>query len=640
MKLFEPITIRGMTLRNRVVMPAMRVNMGPRTGRARAFYMERARGGVGAITIQPVFTDVLTSDEAWGKEGAVDEFIAALHPLCDVVHETGAKIGIQLAYFNRFPQGLSPSNARGELVAPSPRVEVEPTAPFVEAGTELRALTITEIETIIHNFGVAAGNSRRAGFDYVELHAAHSMLPCQFFSPLENKRNDRYGGDLVRRMQFGIECVATMRHAVGDNYPIFVRIGATDYRPGGLTIEDGAEYAHQLGKSGADVINVSLASRLGHIPTTDYPLGCFVDLAERVKQRVTVAVMAVGRIHRPELAETILAQGQADLIGIGRQLIADPLWVKKIAEGQTEDINPCLSCNNCYESISGGRLVCTVNPSAGQEMEYRITLTEKPKKVFVVGGGPGGMEAAWVSAERGHKVVLIEKKGELGGQLSMASCIPNKGILREFSEYLARQVKKAGAEIRLGKEATADYVEEAKPDVVIVATGASPFLPNILGVNSTNVASAWDVVSGVRETGKQVVIIGGELVACDVAEFLAERGKKVTMMRRGLKMVTKVTQSELRKELLDRLAAKGVNMLTGVKYREITDRGLTYKDSQGREGFIEANTIVIAVGATPNSSLASELEGRVSELYQVGDCVEARRIKEAIHEAASIARKI
>jgi 2,4-dienoyl-CoA reductase (NADPH2) len=316
-----------------------------------------------------VFVDVLTSDEAWGKKGAVDEFVSSLCPLSDAVHETGAKIGIQLAHANRFPQGLSPVDIRGEAVAPSPRVEEDLPAPLVVPGTEMRALTIPEIKTIIHNFGVAALNAMKAGFDFVEFHSCHGLLPCQFFSPLENRRNDKYGGDMLRRMRFGIECIAAMRQAVGDDYSIFARVGAIDDRPGGITIGEGAEYAHQLERAGVDAISISVASRSGYIPTADYPPGCFADLAERVKERVTVPVIVAGRITTPEVAESILARGQADLIAMGRQLIADPLWVKKVKEGQPNEITPCSSCNSCCESFSTGKLCCPVNPGAGQETD-------------------------------------------------------------------------------------------------------------------------------------------------------------------------------------------------------------------------------------------------------------------------------
>jgi 2,4-dienoyl-CoA reductase-like NADH-dependent reductase (Old Yellow Enzyme family) len=248
-------------------------------------------------------------------------------------------------------------------------VEEDPPAPLVIRGTEMRALTIPEIKTIIHNFGVATVNAMKAGFDFVEFHSCHGLLPCQFFSPLENRRNDEYGGDLLRRMRFGIECIAAMRQAVGNGYSIVARIGAIDDRPGGITIEEGAEYAYQLERSGVDAISISVASRAGYIPTADQPPGCFADLAERVKQRITVPVIVAGRITTPEVAEFILARDQADLIAMGRQLIADPLWVKKVQEGRPHEITPCNGCNSCCEAFSTGKLCCPVNLGAGQETD-------------------------------------------------------------------------------------------------------------------------------------------------------------------------------------------------------------------------------------------------------------------------------
>jgi 2,4-dienoyl-CoA reductase-like NADH-dependent reductase (Old Yellow Enzyme family)/thioredoxin reductase len=633
MKVFEPITIRRMNLKNRIVMSPMNVGVGLRGRRARAYYAERARGGVGTITAGAIFVDTFVLDEAWGRMGAVEEFLLGLKPLIEAVHQAGANIGIQLVHMNRLPLGLSVEDTRGEPIAPSSRRELDPPVVFLRPGEAMRELTIPEIEFIISKFAVAARNVKRSGFDFVEFHSAHGYLPCQFLSPLLNRRNDKYGGDLRGRMRFGINCISAIRDAVED-FPIFVRLGVEEGTPGGLTLAEGTEVAMAFEKAGADVISVSLADHVPTpLPTSDYPMGCFAYLAEAVKRKVSVPVMAVGRINSIEVAEDILAKGQADLIAIGRQLIAEPFWVNKAKEGKIEDVNPCLSCNSCLEVLATGELCCSVNAAAGREEEYQIVATTTPKKVLVVGGGPAGMEASRVAALRGHKVMLCERDEKLGGQLHAASQAPYKQTIGKLIKYLDRQVTKAGVEVKLNCEVTADFVIKEKPDVVILATGASPFIPDIQGVARTNVIHAIDVLNGRKDVGERAVIIGGELVACDVAEFLAAQNKRVTMLRRGSEMITKVALPLLRKPILDRLNRKGIIMLTGVKYEQITETGLIISNSRGQRRFIEADTIVLAAGARENQDLAKQLEGKVAAVYSIGDCVKPRRIREAIHEA-------
>ena len=642
MKSFEPITIRTMNLKNRIVMPPMQVGIGLRGRRARAYYVERARGGVGAIIMAGTFVDVFALDEAWGKAGALNEFLLGLSPLVEAVHQTGAKIGIQLVHGNRLPLGLSPEDTRGEPIAPSPRRESEPPAVFLQSGESMRELTIPEIEFIISKFAIAAASVKRGGFDFVEFHSAHGYLPCQFLLPLCNHRTDKYGGDLNRRARFGIDCIGAMRKAIGEDFPVFVRLGVEERVPGGLTLAEGAEVALAFEKAGADVISVSLADHIPTpLPTSDYPMGCFAYLAEAVKQKVGIPVMAVGRINNIEVAEDILAKGQADLIAIGRQLIADPFWVDKTKEGRIEDINPCLSCNSCLEAVVTGesQLRCAVNAAAGREEEYRIVATTTPRKVLVVGGGVAGMEAARVAALRGHKVMLYERDGKLGGQLHAASQAPYKEPIAELINYLDRQVTKAGVEVKLNCKVTADLVTKEKPDVVILATGASPFIPDIPGVARADVVHAVDVLTGRKDVGDRTVIIGGEMVACDVAEFLTAQKKKVTMVRRGPEMLTNVVLPHFREPILDRLNRKGVIMLTGVKYEKITKAGLILSDSVGRRRTIEADTIVLAAGARANQELAKQLEDK-AVVYSIGDCVRPRRIREAIHEAYKVSISI
>jgi len=631
MKLFEPITIRGMTLKNRIIMPPMQVNLGFRNSRAQAYFAERARGGVAAIITPATSVDSFISDEAWKRPGGAARFINGARLLVDAMHDAGAKVGIQLWHGNYLPQGIGMVDRQGQPVAPSPR-------------EEMRELTVDEIHSIALKFSLAAVGAKLAGFDFVELHGAHGYLLSQFFSPVFNRRTDEYGGDLAGRMRFALECVSTMRTAVGGDYPIFFRIGAWEDMANGIKTEQVVQFATKLERAGVDVIDVSVGyisePGSGASPGPDKPMGTFVHLAEAIKKKVTIPVAAVGRLNTPDIAEAILADGKADLVAIGRQLIADPFWPKKVAAGQTEDIVPCLSCNVCLDTVFTTREPkCSVNASLAKEEEYTLRPAETKRKVLVVGGGPAGMEAARTAAIRGHKVVLWEKKEKLGGQLLLAAVAPHKEVIDRLNKYMAVQLKKAGVQVLLEHEATAASIKATKPEVIVLATGSTPFIPDIPNVRRDNVVLALDVLAGRQGVGNRVVVIGGELVACETADYLAQQGKIVTILRRGPSMAANLNP-RARDNLLARLTRNGVTMLTGVRYEEITDRGLVITDKEGKRQNIEADTIVLATGAIQNIELATQLEGQDITLHLIGDCVTPGTIINAIRDGARVGREI
>jgi len=631
MKLFEPITIRGMTLKNRIVMPPMQVNLGFRSSRAQAYFVERARGGVAAIITPATSVDSFISDEAWKRVGGAARFINGARLLVDAVHDAGAKVGIQLWHGNYLPQGIGMVDRQGQPVAPSSR-------------EEMRELTVDEIHSIALKFALAAVGAKLAGFDFVELHGAHGYLLSQFFSPAFNRRSDEYGGDLAGRMRFALECVSTMRTAVGEDYPIFFRIGAWEDMADGIKTEQAVQFAAELERAGVNVIDVSVGyisePGSGASPGPDKPMGTFIHLAEAIKRKVTIPVAAVGRLNTPDIAEAILAEGKADLVAIGRQLIADPFWPKKVAAGQTEDIVPCLSCNVCLDTVFTTReLKCSVNASLAKEEEYTLKPAVTKRKVLVVGGGPAGMEAARTAAIRGHEVVLWEKKEKLGGQLLLAAVAPHKEVIGRLNKYMAVQLKQAGVQVLLEHEATVESVKAAKPEVVVLATGSTPFIPDIPNVRRDNVVLASDVLAGRQGVGNRVVVIGGELVACETADYLAQKGKIATIMRRGPSMAANLNP-RARDNLLARLTRNGVTMLTSVRYEEITDRGLVITDKEGNRQNIEADTVVLATGAIQNTELATQLEGQDITLHLIGDCVTPGKIIDAIRDGARVGREI
>lgn len=628
-KLFEPIQIGSMKLKNRLILSGINVNYaaedGTVTKRLKDFYVERAKGGVGMVQTGICYVDPLGSFFTHMMGIHNDSVIPGLREMAQEVQSYGAAFVVQLCHVGRY--------ASSKVTGAQP---VAPSAVASRVSHEMpRELTVPEIKGIIEAFAQGARRARDAGADAVDLAGAVGYLIAQFLSPYSNKRNDEYGGDMERRMQFVLEIMDRIQRTVGKDYPIMIRISGDEFLPGGNTLEDMKVVAQALEKAGIASINVIPGWHESPVPLVSWHVAPaqYAYLAEEVKKVVKVPVIASNRINTPELAERLIAEGRVDMVTMARALIADPEMPRKALEGRVDEIRPCVACNQgCYDRLFANLdISCMSNPAAGREDEFAIRPAPSPRKVMVVGGGPAGMEAARVAASRGHQVTLYEKSSALGGQLALAAVPPGKGEIVSLVSYYINQMARLGVKVNLGQEATAETVGREKAEAVIVAAGASPIIPNMAGVNGQNVVTALDVLAGKAGAGERVVIVGGGQVGVETADFLAEQGKKVTI----LEMLDKIGPDlgvTVRWIVMKRIAEKGIKSFSGARVQEITSKGVTY-EKDGASQFLEADTVVLAVGARAEKKLTQELESKV-EVYAVGDCVQARKALDAIYEGA------
>lgn len=639
-KLFEPTQIGRMKLKNRLVCPPMVRNYATEDGfvtqRSIDHYERLARGGVGLIIVEATCIES-PRGKAFDYQLVLDDdrFIPGFRQLAQAIQQHGARVAVQLhhagqmthLYTTHMP-GVSPSGACWQGCDPS------------------RELTIAEIRDIVGKFARAAERAKRAGLDAVEIHGAHFYLLSQFLSLAINKRQDGYGGSLENRARFLLEVLKAVKETVGKDSPVWCRINGQEYgMENGLTIEEAQSVAVMLEKAGADAVHVSAVGAgnyAGYTTAIMYdPPANLAHLAEAVKRVVNIPVIAVGKLNL-ELAEGILREGKADLVAMGRALLVDPDLPLKAAEGRFEDIRPCLWCRTCgdvFLYIKRSGIGCQVNAALGHEREYELKPAEVKKRVLVIGGGPAGMEAARVAALRGHEVMLYEKEPGLGGQMVLAAIPPHKTPIQDFTGYLETQISKLGVKVRTGVEVTPGLVKTLKPDVAILATGVTPLVPPIPGIDSAKVVTAENVLRGKAQVGDKVTIIGGGMVGCEIADYLSEQGKKVTIIEMLPQMAMGMGVS-MRTRLLSRLTAKGVVMLTGARCREITERGLIFLNDAGQTQTIEADTVVLAAGSRPNRELCQAVASLVPETYLIGDCVEPHRVMEAVADGFHVARMI
>jgi 2,4-dienoyl-CoA reductase-like NADH-dependent reductase (Old Yellow Enzyme family)/thioredoxin reductase len=661
MKLLEPIEIHGMKLKNRVGFgPILGMPVDPDgfvTDETVRWFEERARGEVGFImsgTLVPLPPEAIFKNAPVLPEtGACiydDKYIPGWAKLIEMIHTYEVKIGGQIA---------APGPMMGEGPSSSPYPD-EPSARFgifdLLAGMILpvEEMSLERMEAMKRFLAAAAGRVKAAGFDCVELHCAHggANLHASFLSPYYNRRTDQYGGSWENRLRFTVETIEAIRQVVGKNYPLFVRFSADELLgERGITLEASVKYiVPALEKAGVNAIDVSQGSVLHSIEGISiplyYPRGYFIENAAAIKKATSLPVIGVGRIVDLDMAEQFVQQGKADVIYLASQLGADPETPKKYFEGRSNEIRKCIGCKPILCSTP-----CTLNYDS-EVGRIPLTPTETPKKVLIIGGGVGGMESARIAAMRGHQVTLMEREPELGGIVAALGRTKLTGEFKNIIDYLGTQMRRLKVDVRVCKEATADDVEDMKPDVVIVACGSSMVIPEV----AKDKPGVMNHIQACREpeaVGQKVLIWG--LAAAELALSLAEEGKEVTIFGSGDKTTLggiwvegsrqlyiwkKLTDLPLARETAEAQPVQNPQVLFGVNLEEVSPEGVRVSHKDGSNQVLPYDTLIVSRLRAPNKSLFETLQGRVAEVYKIGDCDKIRNIKNAIWTANEVARKI
>lgn len=640
--LFSPIKIRGMEIRNRVMFPAMGTKMATEdkfvTDQIIDYHVARVKGGNGIN-----FTEVCSVyDKASPKKFlsiSDDKYIPGLKKLSHAIHEAGGKAGVQL-WLGGMAVGSDPE---AMMVIPSDK-------PIAGTDYVIKGASLETIKEAVKAFGDAAKRAVEAGYDAIEFHAGHNYTPHSFLSKAFNKRTDEYGGSFENRSRFLLECIESIRNNIPKDMPLFMRIDAhDDYLEDGLTIEEVIDFCKLAKKSGVDVLDVSrgnfsTSAIKYEVPPVDLPRGFNVENAARIKKETGMITVAVGRINDPEQADEIIKNGKADMVVIGRAQLADPEFCNKACEGKVDDIVRCVGCNQgCYDGFVSEDMpfiTCMRNPALGREAEYAIIKTESPKKILIVGGGVAGLEAAITLKARGHNPILCEKKDFLGGQFILAGAAPRKEEMKEAAISMGKMAKKQGVEIRLSTPVTIETIKDIKPDVVIIASGASPIKLNVKGGDKKNVTNSHDVLGGKVAVLGDVVVVGGGLVGLEVAEYLSDKVRKIILVE----MLDQVAKDlgDLRKIcVMESIHESDINTITNAKCIEIKDKSIVIERS-GKEEEIPCDSIVVAIGARSREfvDISDFCEENNIKYYVIGDAVRARRALNSIAEAVAVSREI
>ena len=625
--LFAPGKIGSMTVKNRCIMAPMSAALANADGTVSdeliAYFNARAEGGVGLILTEYAFVNPVGRSSEHQISVADDDKIPGLRQLVDAVHARGAKIGLQLQHGGR--------RSIVERTAPSPIP--------MEAGQETpRVYSTKEVEALIEQFIDAADRAKRAGFDLVEIHCAHGYLLNDFISPRSNRRTDAFGGSMSGRARVVTRILRGIKERLGADYPVSVRMSAEELVADGHKKRDSAAMAQLFEEAGADLINVSCGvNGVGYgIAPAAREAGHNVEAAEEISRVVEIPVSVAGRISEPEYAEAILRAGKTQFVTIGRALFADPEFVKKAEEGREDEIAPCVSClQRCYGNYGHGGVYrsCMVNPFAMRETKMVITPAAERKKVVVVGAGPAGLETAWIAAARGHHVVLYDKNEMAGGQFHIAAVPPHKQILTRAIRYYEVMCKKYGVELIYGVEADRETILAEKPDVVVVATGGTPIVPQIPGVEEANVLYGQQVLLGACLKGRRVLVVGGGAQGAETADHLGQYGYEVTVveMREGIALDD---PEATRQMLFQRFRDNGIKTLVGTTVKHLYPDGADC-EREGKSFSLRGfDHVILSVGVRSYDPLSDLLRGSVPEVITVGDALAAKNAVEAIYRGA------
>ena len=663
-RLFEPISIGHLELKNRILMPAMHMNMCRKftvTDQLINFYVERARGGVGMISV-----GYATVDELSGQPGNIgahrDEFIPRLTELAAAIKKEGAAACVQLNHSGRYNHSLFLGGKKP--VAPSP-------IPSRMTRETPRELAAEEIGAIIQRFADAAGRVKAAGFDAVEILAGTGYLVSEFLSPLTNRRQDQYGGSLENRMRFGLEVVQAVKAATGDEFPLLLRVNGNDFMPGGIGRADLKTFAIKLVDAGANALCINVGWHEAQVPqiVTKVPRGVFAYLARDIRSEVKVPVIASHRINDPAVARNLIGDGFCDMVAMGRALIADPLLPNKARDHQENKIIHCVACaQGCLDNLFKMKSVeCLCNPRVGKEAETLPKLTDHPQKLLVVGGGAAGMSAAIAAVEQGHQVVLCERNIRLGGQLHLAGAPPGRDEFSILAKNLQQQLVDLGVQVALNSTVDAQLLAEQKPDALILATGGTPILPNIPGADLPHVVQAWDVLAGEVITGQRVAIIGGGTVGVETALLLIEQGtlsgdelkfllvhqaesaeelyrlatngsKQVTLIEMIDKLGTTFGRST-RWSMLQDVKRSAIDTHTEAKVMKITPDGVIIEQA-GQRQEIPADTVILAVGTRAYNPLQKAAVEQHIPCQVIGDARQPAMVFDAIHQGFAAGRNL
>jgi 2,4-dienoyl-CoA reductase-like NADH-dependent reductase (Old Yellow Enzyme family)/thioredoxin reductase len=626
--LFSPLKVGMLTLKNRIISAPMTFPVltadGCLTPEAIAFYELRAKGGAAVVTVSELIVK---------PEGRY-------YPVQVITSAPNAKDSLAMAARAIKRHGAIPSmelshGGKYAITDAKHPVSYGPSDEFTDGVKRVHAMPVNMIEDIIEAYGKAAEMCQAAGFEMFLIHAGHGWLLQQFLSPATNKRTDEYGGDISNRARFAVEVIDRVRSAVGNGFPIELRMSAEEYMAGGYTFKEAIEFARLIQEK-VDLIQVSTGAHSGSFekthPSSFMERGVNVHYAAEMKRDLNIPVSTIGALNEPAMLEDIITTGKADAVVMARGLLADPYLPKKAYMGRDDEIVRCYRCYTCMaERLTTGLRICSLNPVIGSEYESNfIRNTSRPKKVLVAGGGPGGMQAALTAAERGHNVILCEKSDKLGGALNGVKGAPFKDDLYRFISTKTILMLKAGVDVRLDTEVTPELAAQISPDVLIVAVGAEPIIPPIHGIDGKNVIIANDLPDNYEKVGNRVVVLGGGLVGCETALHLAMEGRDVTVIEMMDSLCPDANQRY--RPLLMAQLEKHVKWRTGMRGVQVTAKGILCADRYGNENLFEADTVICATGQRPRRDAADKLRDSAPEVIEIGDCVKASNVTQALFQ--------